>query len=79
MAALVPINDRLVRQFYGIRRGHAWSLWPRLHDDINAHRDLIDDLRDGRSTPGGRQMTRLRCVDIAVWMHVRTDCSTEDA
>jgi hypothetical protein len=71
---LVPINDRLVRRFYGVSNGHTWSLWPRLHDDINRHRDLIDGLRAGRSTPGGRPMTRLRCADIVVWMHERSGC-----
>ena len=71
---LIPINDRLVRRFYGVRESRKWSLWSRLQTDINRHRDLIDDLRAGRSTPGGRQMTRVRCVDIVVWMHVREMC-----
>jgi hypothetical protein len=71
---LVPINDRLVRRFYGVSNNRPWSLWPRLQTDINKHRDLIDDLRAGRSTPGGRPMTRVRCVDIVVWMRVREMC-----
>lgn len=57
LPSLVPINDRWVREFYGVGHRRPWGLWPRLHDEINANRDLIDDLRHGRSTPSGRPMT----------------------
>lgn len=73
---LVPINDRWVREFYGVGHRHTWNLWSRLRDDINANRTLIDNLRHGRSTPSGRPMTRLRCMEIIVWMHVKRERSS---
>jgi hypothetical protein len=71
---LVPINDRLVRNFYGVKRNRTWSLWPALHDDIAANRAQVDTLRSKWSLPDGRPMSRLRCADIAIWMHVKSGC-----
>jgi hypothetical protein len=65
---LVPISDSLVREFYGLRGGYG-PLFEAVHRDVVAHGDWLDDLRRHRATPDGLRMSRLRALDIVVWMH----------
>lgn len=69
---LVPINDSLVRQFYNVERGGYQTLFETLHYDLAENTALLDKLRAGYTTADGREMSRLRALDIMVWMHVRT-------
>lgn len=73
---LMPINDRLVRRFYGVPESDRWNLWESIYDDMNRGTvaELLDRWRDPYELPDSRPMSRLRALDIAVWMHESTNC-----
>lgn len=67
---LVPINDSRVRNFYGVSHSYA-RLFVAIHQDLCRPGTVehLDSLRNGRQTPSGSEMTRLRALDILIWMH----------
>lgn len=65
---LVPINDSRVRTFYGIHQPSYERLFESVHRDVTAHHALLDRWRAPYAIDG-RVMTRLRCLDIVIWMH----------
>jgi hypothetical protein len=65
---LIPIRDSLLDLFYGAES--TGELFEAIHRDISAHRQLLDELREPY-VANGRAMSRLRAVDIVVWMHQR--------
>jgi hypothetical protein len=69
---LVPINDTLVRAFYGAKNSYA-SLFKAIRADVTNEETqaLLDKCREGRRTTDGRDMSRLRALDIIVWMHMK--------
>jgi hypothetical protein len=66
---LVPIFDSRVAAFYGRSRSRPWELWPVLQADVGDNADWLDSLRNDYRTFDDRPMSRLRALDIIVWMH----------
>lgn len=73
---LVPVNDSRVRAFYAVTDGYA-TLFRRLHADLNVNLDLVDRWREPYRLPDDRPMSRLRALDIAIWMHM-ADCRVDE-
>lgn len=71
---LVPINDSLIQSFYGLLNPGYSEVFRAIHEDLHSNWAWLDDLRSNFATPAGRPMTRLRALDIIVWMHKRTEC-----
>ena len=65
--ALVPIVDSRVRSFYGAEGKDYVSLFERIHGDINMHQAALDRWREPYFVDG-RPMSRLRTLDIVIWM-----------
>jgi hypothetical protein len=65
--ALVPINDSRVRSFYEIKGRSYAPLFEAIHRDLQDNAQLLDRWVDSVDTR--IKMTRLRCLDIVVWMH----------
>jgi len=63
---LIPIRDSRLDAFYGA--ASTGKLFEAIHDDVRANTQLLDALRQPYSA-GARPMSRLRALDIAVWMH----------
>jgi len=74
---LVPVNDSRIRAFYEVTDGYA-TLFERLHADLKVNLNLIDDWRRPYRLPDGRSMSRLRALDIAIWMHMADQSYGED-
>jgi hypothetical protein len=70
---LVPVNDSLVREFYGARNSYR-ALFESIHQELNDKDTvaLLEDLAGRYKTPRGRTMTTLRALDIIVWMHMKS-------
>lgn len=69
---LVPINDSLLRDFYGTGPNYG-PLFASIHSELN-HREtgqLLNDLASAYTTPCGRSMTSLRALDIIVWTFMK--------
>lgn len=73
---LVPIFDSKVAAFYGVGARAPWTFWPFVQADVQAHRSRLTDLAEGVLTPDGRSVSALRVLDIVVWEHVVTRCSS---
>ena len=66
---LVPINDSKLRRFYGIKKHGYSDLFLAIHGDVIQYRDYLDELRGKYVLPNGAVMSRLRVLDIVVWMN----------
>ena len=66
---LVPINDSKLRKFYGIKKHGYSDLFLAIHRDVIQNRDYLDELRGKYVLPNGAVMSRLRVLDIVVWMN----------
>lgn len=68
---LVPLIDSRVRTFYfGKNQGKDLELLRRIHEDINRPqvKTFLDQVRSIYRLPSGSPMSRLRALDIIVWM-----------
>jgi len=65
---LVPLVDRRVRAFFGRRKHEDDRLFQDIHDFVNTHKDQLDEWRKPYSLQNGKAMSRLRVLDIAIWM-----------
>ena len=65
---LVPINDSRIRAFFGIADGSYSKVFGCIHEDVTTQGDLLDTWRQPYMI-GKRPMSRLRALDIVVWMH----------
>lgn len=74
---LVPVNDSRIRAFYKVTDGYA-TLFERLHADLNANLGLIDEWRMPHRLPDDRPMSRLRALDIVIWMHMANSAVEND-
>lgn len=68
---LVPINDSLLRDFYGVKHAGYSAFFREVHRDLNESREQLDKWVLPY-TEGRPAMTRLRCLDIVIWMHQRS-------
>lgn len=66
---LIPIRDSLVMEFYGAQK--TSEMFSAIHADLHAVAPLLDEWR-APYTVAGREMTRLRVIDIAIWMHQKS-------
>jgi len=66
---LAPINDSKLRSFYGIKKHSYSELFLAIHRDVVQNRDHLDELRGKYVLPNGVVMSRLRVLDIVVWMN----------
>ena len=66
---LVPINDSKLRSFYGIKKHSYSELFLAIHRDVVQNRDYLNELRGKYVLPSGVVMSRLRVLDIMVWMN----------
>jgi len=64
---LVPINDSRLRDFYCLRTSGYRPFFNQVHQDVGKNVDLLDRWRQPYDIQP--PMTRLRCLDIVVWMH----------
>ena len=65
---LVPLVDRRVRAFFGRRKYEDDRLFQDIQDFVNTYKDRLDEWRKPYSLQNGKQMSRLRVLDIAIWM-----------
>lgn len=65
---IVPLVDRRIRMFYGTRKGADIDLFLLIHQDVNSCSDLLDVWRKPFQLSRDRTMSRLRALDIAIWM-----------
>ena len=66
---LVPINDSRLRKFYGKKNDGYSDLFLAIHRDVIQNQDYLDELRGKYVLPNGAVMSRLRVLDIVVWMN----------
>lgn len=52
-------------------RSAGHGLWPIIQYEVRGHGDWLNSIRASYRTPDGRPMSRLRVLDILVWMHER--------
>jgi hypothetical protein len=69
---LVPLVDRRIRSFFGRRKHEDDQLFQNIQDFVNANSELLDEWRKPYSSPNGQPMSRLRVMDIAIWMQSET-------
>ena len=69
---IVPLVDRRIRMFYGTRKSADLDLFLLIHQDMKSFSGLLDDWRKPFRLPGDRPMSRLRALDIAIWMQWET-------
>lgn len=67
---LVPLVDRRIRAFFGRRKHDDDQLFQDIHDFVNNHKNKLDEWRKPHSLPDGKPMSRLRVLDIAIWMQL---------
>jgi len=65
---LVPLVDRRVRAFFGRRKHEDDRLFQDIQDFVNTYKDQLDEWRKPYSLQNGKLMSRLRVLDIAIWM-----------
>lgn len=69
---LVPINDSLVRRFFGLKSGYS-KIFLAIHDEISNKdtRANLEDLAARHKGLDGRTMSILRALDIIIWMEMK--------
>jgi Family of unknown function (DUF6308) len=72
---LVPVNDSVVRRFYGVPDSSPSVLYERLHADLAMHRSWLAGLASEYPTPDARQLSLLRAADIVIWHHDTSGCA----
>ena len=73
---LVPLIDRRIRTFYfGKNSGSDLKLLKLIHKDLQSQETitLLDDLRKNFVLANDLKMSRLRALDIIVWMKFESD------
>jgi hypothetical protein len=73
---LVPLIDRRIRTFYfGKNSGSDLSLLKLIHKDLQSRETttLLDNLRKNYVLAHNLKMSRLRALDIIVWMKLESD------
>ena len=73
---LVPLIDRRIRTFYfGKNSGSDLSLLKLIHKDLQNDEtiELLDELRKCFVLENNSEMSRLRALDIIVWMKFESD------
>ena len=73
---LVPLIDRRIRTFYfGKNSGSDLSLLKLIHKDLQNDEtiELLDELRKSFVLENNSEMSRLRALDIIVWMKFESD------
>ena len=70
---LVPINDSLVRKFYGVKYSYA-PLFAAIHNDLQDEETfkMLQDLASPYTGLDGRKMSILRALDIVIWMYEKS-------
>lgn len=66
--SLVPLVDRRIRAFFGRRKNEDDNLFQDIQNFVKTHVDQLDEWRKHYSLPNGQPMSRLRVLDIAIWM-----------
>ncbi len=66
--SLVPLVDRRIRAFFGRRKNEDDQLFQDIQHFVKTHEVKLDEWREPYSLPNGQPMTRLRVLDIAIWM-----------
>lgn len=66
--SLVPLVDRRIRAFFGRRKNEDDNLFQDIQNFVKTHVDQLDEWRKPYSLPNGQPMSRLRVLDIAIWM-----------
>ena len=74
---LVPINDSLVRRFYGVKYSYA-PLFAAIHNDLQDEETfkMLQDLASPYTGLDGRKMSILRALDIVIWMYEKSRNAT---
>lgn len=65
---LVPLVDRRIRAFFGRRKHEDDQLFQDIQQFVVAHGNQLDLWRKPYSLSNGQPMSRLRVLDIAIWM-----------
>ena len=66
--SLVPLVDRRIRAFFDRRKNEDDQLFQDIQNFVNSHEVKLDEWRKPYSLPNGQPMSRLRVLDIAIWM-----------
>ena len=66
--SLVPLVDSRIRAFFGRRKNEDDQLFHDIQDFVKTHEVKLDEWREPYSLPNGQPMSRLRVLDIAIWM-----------
>jgi len=69
---LVPLVDRRIRAFFGRRKLEDDQLFQDIQQFVVAHGNQLDEWRKPYSLSNGQPMSRLRVLDIAIWMQWET-------
>jgi hypothetical protein len=73
---LVPLIDRRIRTFYfGKNSGSDLNLLRLIHNDLQSHETttLLDEWKKKFILANNLKMSRLRALDIIVWMKFESD------
>lgn len=66
--SLVPLVDRRIRAFFGRRKNEDDQLFQDIQHFVKTYEVKLDEWREPYSLPNGQAMSRLRVLDIAIWM-----------
>jgi hypothetical protein len=66
--SLVPLVDSRIRAFFGRRKHEDDKLFQDIQRFVKTHESHLDEWRKPNSLPNGQPMSRLRVLDIAIWM-----------
>jgi len=74
---LVPINDSLVRKFYGVKNSYV-PLFAAIHNDLQAPETftMLEVLAAPHEGLDHRPMSILRALDIVIWMYEKSQQAT---
>lgn len=66
--SLVPLVDSRIRSFFGRRKNEDDHLFQDIQHFVKTYEAKLDEWRKPYSLPNGQPMSRLRVLDIAIWM-----------